>query len=114
MKRLDRTTISKLIYRCVWEHDRFLRAFHFAVDTAIPDCDCHCDNDDDSTYWILVWYLGKLVVASLPWLGFFGVLWSDLDLVVAISGNLAASPSSYNAALYWTHFVAKSLPFISL
>ncbi len=78
--------------------------------TAIPDCDC--DDDDDALYWVMVWYLGKLVLASLPWLGFFGVLWSDWVLA-AIAGNLAGSPSSDNAALYWTYFVAKRLPFFS-
>jgi hypothetical protein len=57
------------------------------------------DDDGDASFWLLCGMLFSLVIASLPWLGLFGVLYSDWVLA-AIAENLTGTPSSDNGAVY--------------
>ena len=45
-------------------------------------------------------------------LGVLGAFYSDW-ILAAIAENMSGSPSADNAALYWSYFVAKRLPFFS-
>ena len=63
--------------------------------------------------------VGPLVVSGLTSLfvilgciGVLGAFYSDW-ILAAIAENMAGTPSSDNAALYWSYFVAKRLPFFS-
>jgi hypothetical protein len=53
-----------------------------------------------------------ILVSGFGAMAFMGALYSDW-ILGAIAGNLAGAPSSDNAALYWTYFIAKRLPFFS-
>jgi hypothetical protein len=53
-----------------------------------------------------------VLVSFLLAVGIVGSVCSDWALA-AIAGNLTGVPSSDNAALYWSYFVAKRLPFFS-
>lgn len=68
-------------------------------------------DDEDACVCAMITIVLGWVASSVPWLCLFGVLYSDWVLG-AIAGNLAGSPSSDNAALYWTYFVAKRLPLL--
>jgi hypothetical protein len=50
--------------------------------------------------------------AALGLLGVLGAFYSDW-ILAAIAENMAGTPSSDNAALYWTYFIAKRMPFFS-
>jgi hypothetical protein len=59
--------------------------------------------------------IGSGVTSLFVILGCFGVLgafYSDW-ILAAIAENMPGTPSSDNAALYWSYFVAKRLPFFS-
>ncbi|KAK3381758.1 hypothetical protein B0H63DRAFT_476570 [Podospora didyma] len=52
-------------------------------------------------------FLGLFLVGTLA------LLFGDW-ILAAIAGNVVGAPDGINAALYWTYFVAKRLPFFSL
>jgi hypothetical protein len=53
-----------------------------------------------------------VLIAGLGGMAFMGALYSDW-ILGAIAENLVGTPSTDNAALYWTYFIAKRLPFFS-
>jgi hypothetical protein len=71
--------------------------------------------DKASTGVIFGSFVGSSLSACLVALGCFGILgafYSDW-ILASIAENMSGVPSSDNAALYWSYFVAKRLPFFS-
>jgi hypothetical protein len=60
---------------------------------------------------VMSWCWGLL--GCLLGCGFLGVLYSDW-ILGSIAEDLVGLPSSDNAILYWTYFVAKRLPLLSI
>lgn len=69
-------------------------------------------DEDDSKALSLIFSGLSAVGVALMGLGVLGAFYSDW-ILGAIANNMSGAPSSDNAALYWSYFIAKRLPFFS-
>lgn len=68
-----------------------------------------CLQNDEG--FVMAWLWG-IAAAIMAW-GCLGAIYSDW-ILAAIAGNLAGIPSGDNVILYWTYFVVKRLPLLSI
>ena len=68
-----------------------------------------CQRNDEG--FVMAWLWG-IAAATIGW-GCLGAIYSDW-ILAAIAENLVGIPSSDNMILYWTYFIAKRLPLLSI
>jgi hypothetical protein len=69
-------------------------------------------DSDGGLVRVIGWSSVGFLFGAATTIGILGPLYSDW-ILGAIAQNLAGTPSSDNALLYWCYFVAKRLPFFS-